>query len=218
MNIYAYTIHNDLTVDVGNDVNIADKGLPYIPVQFAVIDGDFLCGKNRLTSLKGAPRECKKFCCNDNQLTSLIGAPNKCAVFDCCGNRLTSLKYSPDSIDRFWCSNNRLVDLTGAPSKCNWLDCDSNKLTSLNGSPDECNNLWCNNNKLTSLNGMPVKCAYMDCRGNPMLADASALPDDCEMVCDYDVIAKNQALKQLDGIESEGSKVDDLRPKIGRIL
>jgi len=39
------------------DVDISDKSLKVIPVQFKEVGGDFWCHSNQLTSLQGCPKE-----------------------------------------------------------------------------------------------------------------------------------------------------------------
>ena len=41
-----------------------------------IVEGDFYCSRNQLTSLKGSPKWVgRNFYCNNNKLTSLEGAP-----------------------------------------------------------------------------------------------------------------------------------------------
>lgn len=51
-----YTINDDLSVDVNGDVDIVNKNLYDIPIQFGYIDGNFFCQNNELKSLKGCPK------------------------------------------------------------------------------------------------------------------------------------------------------------------
>ncbi len=160
MSIMRYTIRDDLTVDVDSNVIISTNGLKVIPVQFGVVNGNFWCDNNHLTSLAGAPKQCREFFCYDNRLTNLDGAPQQCFRFDCSGNQLTLL-------DR-----------------------------------------------------VPSGCQMVNCNGNPDLYDISGLPDTCDIRCDYDIIAKNQAkrhLMALDVIESEGADASHSK-KSGRVL
>ena len=55
-------------------------------------EGYFYCSYNKLTSLKGAPREVNgSFYCSDNELTSLEGAPREVdGHFYCSYNKLTN--------------------------------------------------------------------------------------------------------------------------------
>ena len=91
-NIKNYTINDDGTIDVNGNVNLSSKGLTELPLVFNKVSGDFDCGVNKLTSLKGSPR--------------WIGGG-----FYCDHNQLTSLEFSPDYVGgSFWCSNNQLTD------------------------------------------------------------------------------------------------------------
>ena len=91
-NIINYTINDDGTIDVNGNVNLSSKGLTELPLVFNKVSGDFDCGVNKLTSLKGSPR--------------WIGGG-----FYCDHNQLTSLEFSPDYVGgSFWCSNNQLTD------------------------------------------------------------------------------------------------------------
>ena len=91
-NITNYTINDDGSIDVDGDVYLCNKGLTELPLTFNKVSGDFDCGGNNLTSLKGCPR--------------WIGG-----YFWCSNNQLTSLKFSPDYIgSNFYCYNNPLTD------------------------------------------------------------------------------------------------------------
>jgi hypothetical protein len=129
-------------------------------VRFGEVSGDFLCYRNKLTSLEGAPREVgANFWCNDNSLTSLEGAPREVrGGFDCSLNKLTSLEGAPEEVGwRFNCSENKLTSLEGAPREVRGgFNCSENKLTSLEGAPREVSGGFnCSGNKLTSLEGAP---------------------------------------------------------------
>jgi hypothetical protein len=118
MGIENYTIHPDGTVDVDGDVNISDKNLISIPIQFGTVTGIFTCACNRLTSLTGSPRKVGgDYFCSDNQLTSLRGSPREVGGnFWCDYNQLSSLFGSPSIIGgNFVCSNNQLGSRKGGP-------------------------------------------------------------------------------------------------------
>ena len=180
-------------VDVFSDFDCSDQGRrDFKGVKFGVVDGNFDCDKNRLTSLKGAPLKVGvSFYCSYNALTSLKGAPQEVGMgFYCYSNRLTSLKGAPQSVSGdFWCDNNRLTSLEGAPQKVGgdfycrsnaltslegaplkvdgYFDCDNNRLTSLEGAPQEVSDGFdCQNNHLTSLEGAPLKVDGGFCCGN----------------------------------------------------
>lgn len=162
LNIKNYTINSDLTVDVDDDVEITDKHLSIIPVQFRNVSGFFDCNRNMLTSLNGAPQKVGDgFMCGSNQLRTLEGGPQKVGGgFYCSNNKLRTLKGSPQSVGGdFKCSNNQLTSLDGAPKSVGGdFRCDQNKLTSLNGAPQKVdNNFDCSYNRLTTLEGGPQK-------------------------------------------------------------
>jgi len=113
-----YTINNDGSIDVDRDVNLIDKGLTKLPLNFNHISGDFNCQVNKLTSLEGAPKEVDgDFYCSYNQLTSLKGAPEYVGGdFSCSNNQLTSLEGAPLSVGGdFTCFDNQLMNLYHLP-------------------------------------------------------------------------------------------------------
>ena len=133
-----YTINDDLSIDVNGDVDLHYRYLDFLPVKFAMVSGDFGCSGNRLTSLKGAPREIGgSFDCGDNKLISLKGAPREIGgSFGCSVNMLTSLEGAPKLVGGdFWCSWNKLNSLKGAPKLVGGDFCctDNPDLESLDG-------------------------------------------------------------------------------------
>ena len=75
---------------------ISAKGKDY---SSEIFKGSFYCGQNKLTSLKGAPKEV-----NGN--------------FNCSNNNLTTLENAPEKVSGgFYCNNNHLITLKGAPEK-----------------------------------------------------------------------------------------------------
>ena len=87
-----YTINPDGSIDVNGNVWLYKKGLTELPLTFNKVTGDFNCGKNKLTSLKGCPR--------------WVGG-----YFSCYNNQLTSLEFSPEYVgSNFYCYNNQLTD------------------------------------------------------------------------------------------------------------
>ena len=115
-----YTINKDFTIYVNGDVNLFKRDLKEFPdyIQFGVVRANFHCGGNKLTSLRGAPKEVgRSFYCDGNQLTSLEGAPEKVGgSFYCSDNQLTSLEGAPEDVGGdFGCDNNQLTSLEGAP-------------------------------------------------------------------------------------------------------
>ena len=98
-NISYYTINDDGSIDVDGHVSFSNLGLTELPLKFNKVSGDFYCGKNNLTTLKGCPIE--------------VGE-----IFNCNYNELTSLEYSPIKVgDDFCCTHNNLTDLKGCPEK-----------------------------------------------------------------------------------------------------
>ena len=84
-----YSINEDGIVDVDGNVDLSDKNLTSIPVQFGKVGGAFYCSRNHLTTLEGAPRS--------------VGG-----WFGCSHNQLTTLKGAPQSVRRaFYCRNNK---------------------------------------------------------------------------------------------------------------
>ncbi|MFW6130696.1 MAG: hypothetical protein ACOC56_05865 [Atribacterota bacterium] len=76
LKITNYIINDDLTVDVNGSVDLSYRGLIRIPFQFNKVNGHFYCENNKLTSLKGAPKEVHgNFWCYNNKLTSLKYLP-----------------------------------------------------------------------------------------------------------------------------------------------
>lgn len=62
------------TIDVDGDVNLYDKSLFKIPLNFGKVTGNFSCAFNNLTSLEGCPRWIGgNFYCHGNNLESIEG-------------------------------------------------------------------------------------------------------------------------------------------------
>jgi hypothetical protein len=97
--VYDYDIC-DGVVHVLGDVDLYNKRLTSIPVQFGYVSGFFDCRANLLDSLEGCPSEVGGvFDCSHNNLTSLEGCPSEVGGnFDCSNNWLTSLKGCPKEV------------------------------------------------------------------------------------------------------------------------
>ncbi|VVD69356.1 E3 ubiquitin-protein ligase SspH2 [Pandoraea morbifera] len=158
--IDAYTISDDLTVDVSDSVDLEYCKLTHLPVRFGKVRGTFNVSNNSLTTLEGSPREVTgNFFASHNQLVDLKGAPayvrqtfdcaynNLTTLADlnteigwglaCTGNKLTSLQ-SPANLDRAWllyCAGNMLTDLKGCPPRLAELDCSNNRIASMDDIP-----------------------------------------------------------------------------------
>ena len=90
LRIKNYIINDNGVVDVEGDVDLYNRQLTAIPVQFGYVSGNFHCNYNLLTSLKGSPREVGgDFYCGGNLLTSLRDGPREVGgVFLCSGNKM----------------------------------------------------------------------------------------------------------------------------------
>jgi hypothetical protein len=108
-NITNYTINDDGSIDVNDNVDLSKKRLSKLPLKFRNVTGFFDCYNNQLTSLEGAPTTVgSNFYCDNNQLTSLEGAPTTVGGnFYCSNNQLTSLEGAPRTVGgSFDCNNN----------------------------------------------------------------------------------------------------------------
>jgi hypothetical protein len=93
-----YEKQEDGTIYVRGSLDLKEKGLAQLPdLSNVVVEGWFECGFNNLTSLKGAPRECRNFCCSGNKLESIEYAPRVTALFYCINNNLTHLEPMPEN-------------------------------------------------------------------------------------------------------------------------
>ena len=124
-NIENYTINSDGSIDVDGDVDLSWRGtLERLPLIFNKVKGGFYCNVNKLTSLKGCPKEVgDTFNCSENLLTSLEGCPIKVGgSFYCNVNKLTSLKGCPIKVDGYFdCSVNSLTSLRDCPKKVTYF-------------------------------------------------------------------------------------------------
>ena len=126
-NIRNYTINPDGSIDVDDNVDICNYELTNIPIKFNKVSGYFNCSYNKLTSLKGSPKEVGSFfTCYDNKINDLKYAPNRIGTwFDCSVNNLKNLKNSPTSKNLFFCEGNPLESLEGYNNDYNKLECDN---------------------------------------------------------------------------------------------
>jgi hypothetical protein len=119
-NIKNYTINSDNSVDVDGDVDLYNKRLESIPLNFNIVNGYFYCGNNHLTSLKGCPvRVGNEFYCNYNRLTFLQYSPQyvENGNFSCSMNKIESLQYCTELIrGYFYCGYNKLTSLEHHPT------------------------------------------------------------------------------------------------------
>lgn len=92
MHIKNYDISKDGVVSVNGNVDITNRGLHQLPVDFGKVTGDFICASNRLTTLRGIPTFVGgNLDCSDNQLDDLEGYPTEVMKnFDCSKNKFKS--------------------------------------------------------------------------------------------------------------------------------
>lgn len=87
----------EFSVNVGKSVDLSQKELTAIPIQFGLVNGSFNCSCNRLQSLKGVAR-------------FVNGA------FDCSYNYLDTLDGSPLEVDsKFLAQYNQIHDISHLP-------------------------------------------------------------------------------------------------------
>jgi hypothetical protein len=138
-NISHYIIHNDLTVDVKNDVFLNNLTLNYFPFQFGVVSGNFQCINSKLKSLKGSPTKINGF-------------------FQVYNNELTNLDYFPINVDgSISISKNKIKSLKGLPNKVfEDLDISENPIKTLKHCPEMVLGFFMSyHNQLKSLKGGP---------------------------------------------------------------
>jgi len=125
-----YQIRDDGSIDVVGDVNLYNRlgDLKKLPLTFNEIMGDFVCGKNNLTTLDGCPKKVHGyFYCYENKLTSLEHSPKIVEGNFVCrdNNDITSLEglentYIDGELSVFDCIN--LYSLKGFPKKVGSFD------------------------------------------------------------------------------------------------
>jgi len=132
--INIYTINDDLSIDVGDDVFLTNRSLEYLPLKFNHVKGSFICSFNELKTLEGSPQT--------------LGGQ-----FDCCHNKLKTLEGSPQTVDgNFNCSANILMTLEGSPKTINGdFDCFDNDLTDLEYFPEVNGEIFLGINKISHL-------------------------------------------------------------------
>jgi hypothetical protein len=170
-----WSIGPDGKVNVkGNFSCVKQKLSNFKGIQFGHVSGSFICSKNNLTSLEGAPETVgKDFECRLNLLESLEGSPKDVGgVFYCIDNRLKSLKGSPRTVgEGFYCFDNELNTLKGSPQSVGGtFACGNNMLTSLEGAPESVGGDFdCRENNLETLEGAPKEVGVsFQCEKNPL--------------------------------------------------
>ncbi len=135
-----YTINDDGSIDVDDNVYLNEYFLHRLPLEFRNINGDFKCYDNNLISLKGCPKEISDdFFINNNFLLNLKGCPKEIGgSFYCYENLLDTLENCPKSVGRhFDCSGNKIISLEGCPKHIGGIfNCRRNKIRDFYGFPD----------------------------------------------------------------------------------
>jgi hypothetical protein len=116
--IYDYSINEDGSIDVANDVDLGGHELTHIPINFNWVDGHFWVDQNKLTDLSGCPKYVGgDFRCSENKLTSLSGCPSEIKgdlIFT--SNQITSFEGGPKTINgKIACKFNDLRSFRGFP-------------------------------------------------------------------------------------------------------
>lgn len=175
--------------DYNDNINLTKYDLitlTDLPYKLHTMNGDFHCGWNQLTDLKGIPLFFNSLVCSNNKLTSLTGISIKeCDIFSCEFNQLTSLEHCPEKIRVFDCSDNQLINLKHSPKRVKFFYCYNNQLISLQGITDHIQgNLDCSYNQIETLDWFPKRIdGTLNIRNNPILKkiDKSYLKKICEI-------------------------------------
>lgn len=164
----AYEIDDNLVVNVLGDVNLKNKNLDYLPVQFGTVTGNFYVNKNNLITLKGSPYVVEgNLDCSENNLVNLDHFPQKLGKSCFCNNnKLTTLEGCIDSINgKFYCGNNELPSLVHGPQTVtDNYQCFKNKLEDMAGVASVIGGtLYCSNNPLKTLDGIRQVNQHLSC-------------------------------------------------------
>lgn len=193
----SYTINNDLSIDMDNDVDLYQCNLTEIPVVFERVNGNFDCSHNALTSLDFLPKEIMgDLEISHNQLKNLKGISSSISKnLFCNSNPLETLEYFPDYIGhKVVLKKLNLTNLIGMENsqiKGSIIIEHNPLLTSVEGLPEVCkssliirkcaltslvhcskevgNHFDCSHNNLVNLEGAPEKVnADFACSDNPL--------------------------------------------------
>lgn len=172
MKVKNYTINDDLTVDVKGTVDLENKGLIYLPLQFGTVRGNFLIGSNYLTSLLGSPFEVYGDVeIQHNKITSLEHISLATGSYFLSHNNITSLKGLPTIIHKdLRCSSNELKNLEFGPKEIKGLcDYSRNKINTLEFCPEiVASGLKLIVNKITKINIPKLTTSTLYLNGNPI--------------------------------------------------
>ena len=119
--IYDYTINEDGSIDVNNNVYIYDTDLTELPLTFNKVSENFYIYRNKLTTLKGSPKYVGgNFRCDENDLKTLEYSPEYVGgYFECRKNSdITTLMGCPKYIGGNFCclSLNNIETIEGIPT------------------------------------------------------------------------------------------------------
>jgi hypothetical protein len=108
-----YTINEDGSIDVDDDVDLDGFNLTEIPIQFGKVTGSFNCSNNKLTSLEGCPTEVgDNFMCYNNKLNSLKGGPKIIHnSYSCSNNKIWTFKGVEYIKYDFYCGGNPIMSV-----------------------------------------------------------------------------------------------------------
>lgn len=156
-----YTINEDLSVDVDGPVNLSNKKLTHIPINFNKVSGTFSCDNNNLIDLTNSPKIVgQNFLCNNNKNISLKNCPMfVLGDFSCMHCNLKELIHLPKIIGRsLFANNNKLISLNLLDETTIGVDIhlSDNKLTNIKGLQNKVNGgLYLSHNKLKNLSDLP---------------------------------------------------------------
>jgi len=103
LNRYLITKNPDGSIDYDGNVDLDYKELEKLPFNFRNVSGYFDCTRNKLKTLRGAPKEVgRSFNCSHNNLKSLNGAPEKVGGDFVCFNNNPPLPQS----EKDWAEEN----------------------------------------------------------------------------------------------------------------
>lgn len=151
LGIKNFSFENGL-LNVMGDVNLTRviEFMDRLPFDFGVVEGNFYCANNNLSSFEGFPTVVKgSLGINNNKFTSLKG------ITQVVGTNLN-------------CSNNFLTSLEGVPNKINHtFDCSNNRLTKIDNCP-VAETLIFRNNEIKKIQKLSKQVKFLDLSNNPI--------------------------------------------------
>ena len=139
------------------------KGTPKI------INGDFICSDNLITSFEYGPVKAKRYICMRNNLETLKGISDNAEELICWDNFLQDFKYCSETLRKCICFNNCATTFKGLPKTMDEIDIRFNRLSDFIGAPKTINKLNCSDNyNLSDLTGLPEHCKDFICERTPV--------------------------------------------------